>query len=72
MLIRTAVLSCAFYLGFMLALQLALIIWASWKGGAFLGFSGWSWAVFSGVVWLISTSIAFRIVAGWIRARLAS
>jgi hypothetical protein len=71
MLIRAAVLSCAFYLGFMLVVELALIAVARWKGSAGLIFTGWSWAVFSGAIWLGSTSIAFRIVERWIRARLA-
>ena len=68
---KTAVLSCAFYLTFMLAVELALIGIARWKGSAGLSFHGWSWTLFSGVIWLISTSVAFRIVADWIRARLA-
>ena len=71
MLIRTALLSCAFYLGFVLAIELALIAVARWKGSAGLLFDGWSWALFSGVIWLVSTSLAFRIVRSWIHARLA-
>jgi hypothetical protein len=71
MLIRTALLSCAFYLGFVLAGELAIIAVARWKGSAGLYFHGWSWALFSGVIWLVSTSLAFRVVASWIRAKLA-
>lgn len=71
MLLRTALLSCVFFLGFVLVIQLALVVVARWKGSAGLIFNGWSWAVFSGVIWLISTSLAFRIFAKWLRAQLA-
>ena len=71
MLMRTAVLSCVFYLAFMLAIELALIGITRWKGSVALLFHGWSWVLFSVLIWLISTSIAYRIIANWIRARLA-
>jgi hypothetical protein len=71
MLMKTAVLSCAFYLAFVLAVELALIGITRWKGSVGILFNGWSWALFSGIIWLVSTSMAFRIVANWIRARLA-
>jgi hypothetical protein len=71
MLLRTALLSCAFYLGFVLVVELTLVAVARWKGSAGLFFNGWSWALFSGLIWLVSTSLAFRIIANWIRAKLA-
>jgi hypothetical protein len=54
-----------------LVVELVFIAVARWKGSAALIFNGWSWAWFSGMIWLVSTSIAFRIVKSWIHAKLA-
>jgi hypothetical protein len=70
LIMRLALLSCAFYLGFALALELALVLLSRWKGSAEFYFTSWGWTVFSGAIWLVSTSLAFRIVRSWIHARL--
>jgi hypothetical protein len=68
---RFALLICAFYLGFALPMELALFALERWKGGVLFGFtSWWGWVVFSAAIWLVSTSLAFRIVRSWIRAKL--
>ena len=70
LIMRLALLSCAFYLGLALALELALFLLARWKGSAGFFFTSWGWTLFSVAIWLVSTSIAFRIVRGWIHAKL--
>ena len=69
LIMRLALLSCAFYLGFALIVELTFI--GVLRKGLDLHLTSWGWTVFSGAIWLVSTSIAFRIVASGIRARLA-
>lgn len=69
LIMKLALLSCAFYLGFALIVELANI--GARMKGLDLHLTSLGWTVFSGAIWLVSTSVAFRIVASGIRARLA-
>lgn len=72
LILKIAVVSCALYLGFAIAVQLALYALMLWKGGVFISFTRWGWTLWSGAVWLIATSVAFHLVASGIRAKLSS
>jgi len=69
LIVKLAVLTCAFYLGIALLAELAffLVIW--WNDGIGIFFTWWGWALWSGAAWLVSTSLAFRLVWGGIRAK---
>jgi hypothetical protein len=71
LIMKMALLSCAIYLSFALVAQLALIAFAHWKGGGIFLFNGWSWTLISGAAWLVSTSLAFRLITSGLRARLS-
>ena len=71
-IMKIALLSCAFYLGLALLAELALFGLMYWKDGVFVSFTWWGWAVWSSAAWLISTSLAFRLVAAGIRARISA
>ena len=70
-IMKLAVLSCAFYLGIALLVELAFFLITLWKDSFSVFFTWWGWALWSGVVWLISTSLAFRLAWGGIRAKLS-
>jgi hypothetical protein len=67
---KVALLSCAFYLGIALAAEVALFALALWKGGSAIFFTWWGWVAWSGAAWLVSTSLAFRLVVSGMRAQL--
>jgi hypothetical protein len=71
LIMKLALLSCAFYLGFALAAELEFFAVTLWKDSVGIFFTWWGWAAWSGAVWLVSTSLAFRLVFGGIRAKLA-
>ena len=70
LIMKVALLSCAFYLCFALVAELTFFALALWKDGFMYGFRSWGWAISSSLVWLLSTSLAFRIVVSGIRAKL--
>jgi hypothetical protein len=68
---RLAVVTCAIYLGLNLLLEAAVFALALWKGGAGIHFSSrTSMVVFFGAVWLLSFTLAWRIVAAPIFAKI--
>jgi hypothetical protein len=71
--VKIALWTCAFYLGFWLAAELAYLATVRWKGSGAGGviFNLWSWVLVSGIVWLVSTSLAYRVVASGIRPNLS-
>jgi len=69
LIMRLALVSCVLYLGFALIVELAFV--AARRKGLDIHLHSLGWTVFSGAIWLVSTSIAFRIVASWIHAKLA-
>ncbi len=70
-IMKLAVLSCAFYLGIALLAELAFFLITLWKDSFGVFFTWWGWAIWSSAVWLLSTSLAFRIFWGAIRAKLS-
>jgi len=71
LIMKLAVLSCAFYLGIALLAELAFFLLMAWKDSFGASFTGWGWAICSGAAWLLSTSLAFRLVVAGIRAKLS-
>ena len=69
-IMKVALLSCAFYLAIALAVELAFFAVMLWKDSVFFFFTWWGWAAWSGAAWLVSTSLAFRLVVSGIRAKL--
>ena len=70
LIVKLSLLSCAFYLGFALLAEAAFYAIGVMKDGFAYAFTSRGWLVLSGIVWLLSTSAAFRIVSSGIRARL--
>jgi hypothetical protein len=70
-IMKIALLSCALYLGFALVAELAVVATLFWKDDVLIGFKWWGWTVWSGAIWLLCTSLAFRIVVSGIRTKLA-
>jgi hypothetical protein len=73
-IMRIAVLSCALYLGFVLLAEFAFFVVTLWKHGFGLltsWFSWWGWIIWSCAVWILSTSLAYRLVWAGIRAELS-
>lgn len=70
LILKVAFLSCAFYLVLAAAAELVFFAIALWKDSVAYFFTWWGWAIWSGAVWLLSTSLAFRIVVSGIRAKL--
>ena len=67
---KLALLSCAFYLGFVLIAELAFFAVTLWKDDVGIYFTWWGWAAWSSAAWLLSTSLAFYIVFSGIRAKI--
>jgi hypothetical protein len=72
LIMKLALLSCAFYLGFALVVELAFFAVTLWKDSVGIFFTWWGWAAWSGAAWVVSTSLAFRIVMAGIRVRIGS
>jgi hypothetical protein len=70
LIMKLAVLSCAFYLAVALLAELAFFMVMLWKDNIGIFFSWWGWAAWSGAAWLIATTLAFRIVWGGIHAKI--
>ena len=70
LIMKLALLSCAFYLGFALVVELGFFAVTLWKDSVGIFFTWWGWAAWSGAAWVVSTSLAFRIVMAGIRARI--
>ncbi len=65
LLLRLALLTCAFYLAIAVLTEAAVFVLAGVKGSFGYMSTRWGWAVWSGVMWLISYTLAWRIVARW-------
>jgi hypothetical protein len=70
LIIRLAVLSCAFYLVIALLAELASFAAMFLKHDVGIYFNLWGWLAWSAAAWLISTSLAFRIVTRGIHAKI--
>jgi hypothetical protein len=71
LIMKVALLSCAFYLGIAVVVELAFFALALWKDSVGYFFTWWGWAAWSGAAWLVSTRLAFRLVVSGIRAQAA-
>jgi hypothetical protein len=60
-ILRLGLVSALIYVGFALAIEVALLILAKLTGGSSLSPSKPGWFVFFGALWLVSFSIAFRM-----------
>ena len=70
LLTKIALVTCAFYLGLNILLEAGILGLAVWKGGAGIHFArGGQYALF-GILWLISFSLAWRIVTAGFLARM--
>lgn len=67
---KIALVTCAFYLGLNVLLEAALLGLAQWTGIAGVHFHRGGQYVFFGILWLISFSLAWRIVATPIFAKI--
>jgi hypothetical protein len=74
--LRLTLYTCAFYLAFTLPIAAAELAITYWKGGFGIDFIGRGgvagFAVFWGLVWLISFVLAFRMVFPFVWSRLLS
>jgi hypothetical protein len=70
MMIKLAVLTCAFYLGISVVMEAALFGLAAWKGGAGIFLLRWMWGAVFAIVWLISFSLAWHFIFAGIRTKL--
>lgn len=70
LIMRLAFMSCAFYLAIALLAELAFFAATFWKRDVGIFFNSWGWVAWSLVVWLFSTSLAFRIVMRGIHAKI--
>jgi hypothetical protein len=69
-ILKLAVLTCAFYLGIAVLMQAALFGLALWKGMAGVLLVRWKWGAVFAVVWLASFSLAWHFIYAGFRARL--
>ena len=70
LILKLAALSCAIYLGIALLAELAFFLLTIWKDSVGLFFTWWGWVLWSGAAWLVSTTLALRIVWTGIRAKV--
>jgi len=70
MILKLALLTCAFYLGISVLMQAALFGLAIWRGSAGFFFTRWTLGAVFAVVWLTSFSLAWHFIYAGIRANL--
>jgi hypothetical protein len=64
LVIKLALVTCAFYLGIAILLEAAFFGIAMWKGGIMYTLTRPVWFVTFGLFWLLSFTLAWRIVMG--------
>ena len=72
LLMKLALLTCAFYMGIVFLIEVASVILACLMGGFGIAGKAWGWGVLCGVIWLISFSLAWRIVDAGMMARFSN
>jgi hypothetical protein len=70
LIMKLAAFRCAFYLGIALPAELAFFVVDLWQVNIGTFFTWWGWVVWSGAAWLVSTTLAFRIVWRGIHAKI--
>jgi hypothetical protein len=58
---KTALVTCAFYIGIAIVLQALLLGITHWKGGVSYAINFKAWALIFGLIWLASFALAWRI-----------
>ena len=58
---KTALVTCAFYIGIAIVLEALLLGVTHWKGGIFYSINFKAWAVVFGLIWLASFALAWRV-----------
>ena len=59
---KTALVTCAFYVGISVLLEALLLGVSPWKGGIMYSLNFKVWALWFGVIWLASFALAWRII----------
>jgi hypothetical protein len=58
---KTALVTCAFYMGMSVVLEVLLLGFMFWKGGIMYSLNFKAWALIFGVIWLASFALAWRV-----------
>ncbi len=61
MILRLALLTCAFYLAIAILIEVASLILARLLGGFAISTKPWGWALIFGFMWLISFTLAWHV-----------
>jgi hypothetical protein len=67
---KTALVTCAFYIGIAIVLEALLLGVTHWKGGIFYSINFKAWAIVFGLIWLASFALAWRVTIVPLLARL--
>ncbi len=67
---KVALLTCAFYIGLNILLEVGLLGLAQGRGGAGIHFARGGQYILFGILWLISFSLAWRIATAHLIAKL--
>jgi hypothetical protein len=59
---KLALVTCAFYVGISVLLEVVLLALTLWKGGVFYSINFKAWALIFGLLWLVSFALAWRIM----------
>jgi hypothetical protein len=60
LLAKTALVTCAFYVGITILLEALLLGVVHWTGGVFYSINFKAWALIFGLIWLASFALAWR------------
>ncbi len=61
LIVKTVLVTCAFYLGIAILLEALLFGVVHWKGGVFYSINFKAWALIFGLIWLASFALAWRV-----------
>ena len=62
-ILKSAGFTCLFYLAFACLIEVGISAWFRWGKGSMIGLKGLPFVVLFGIIWFISFSLAWRIVA---------
>jgi hypothetical protein len=61
LIVKTALVTCAFYVGMAILLEALLLGVTHWKGSVFFSINFKAWALIFGLIWLASFALAWRV-----------
>lgn len=70
MILKLAFLSCVFYMGVAISMELALFLAAKFSGGSGLFANRAGWFVLFGIIWLGSFGLSYHIVVSGLHDKL--